>query len=85
MYDVFGKFGALRQVRLGNAPNTKGTAFVVYEDVLDAAKAVQGLAGYNLNGRYVVVTYHNASKLAQRADLTQKREELARMREAQGL
>ena len=31
IYDIFGKFGALRQVRLGIQPDTKGTAYVVYE------------------------------------------------------
>ena len=31
MYDTFGKFGAIRQIRLGNAQDTRGTAFVVYE------------------------------------------------------
>lgn len=31
MYDLFGKYGAIRQVRLGNdaAAKTKGTAYVV--------------------------------------------------------
>jgi hypothetical protein len=36
MYDIFGKFGAIRQIRLGNAADTRGTAFVVYEDIFDA-------------------------------------------------
>jgi RNA recognition motif-containing protein len=31
MYDIFGKFGALRQVRIGDSKETRGTAFVVYE------------------------------------------------------
>ena len=31
IYDIFGKFGALRQVRIGINPDTKGTAYVVYE------------------------------------------------------
>jgi pre-mRNA branch site protein p14 len=29
MYDLFGKYGAIRQIRLGNQNDTKGTAFVV--------------------------------------------------------
>lgn len=33
MYDIFGKYGAIRQIRVGNTPETKGTAFVVYEDI----------------------------------------------------
>ena len=51
MYDIFGKFGALRQVRLGNAQDTRGTAFVVYEDIYDAKTAVDHLSGFNVCGR----------------------------------
>merc|ERR550532_3186499 len=36
MYDIFGKYGAIRQIRVGNTPETRGTAFVVYEDIFDA-------------------------------------------------
>eukprot|EP00967_Tisochrysis_lutea_P034388 scaffold41038_cov18-Tisochrysis_lutea.AAC.1 len=54
MYDIFGKFGALRQVRLGSAPDTRGTAFVVYEDIYDAKNAVDHLSGFNVCGRYLV-------------------------------
>ena len=51
MYDIFGKFGAIRQIRLGNAPDTRGTAFVVYEDIYDAKTAVDHLSGFNVCGR----------------------------------
>lgn len=37
LYDLFGRYGAIRQVRLGNENKTKGTAFVVYEDVMDVS------------------------------------------------
>ncbi|KAJ9051278.1 Splicing factor 3B subunit 6 [Entomophthora muscae] len=33
IYDLFGKYGAVRQVRLGNTNETRGTGFVVYEDI----------------------------------------------------
>ena len=39
VYDIFGKYGALRQVRLGDAKATKGTAYVTYEDIFDAKHA----------------------------------------------
>ena len=51
MYDIFGKFGAIRQIRLGNAQDTRGTAFVVYEDIYDAKTAVDHLSGFNVCGR----------------------------------
>jgi pre-mRNA branch site protein p14 len=36
MYDVFGRFGAIRQIRKGKTGDRKGTAFIVYEDIFDA-------------------------------------------------
>jgi pre-mRNA branch site protein p14 len=67
LYSTFGKYGPLRQVRLGNAPNTRGTAFVVYEDIFDAAAAAAGLSGFNVGNRYLVVLFHSASRAAKRA------------------
>jgi pre-mRNA branch site protein p14 len=37
LYDLFGRYGGIRQVRLGNEPKTKGTAFVVFDDVMDVS------------------------------------------------
>lgn len=42
------------QVRSGIAANTKGTAFVVYEDVMDAKAACDKLNGFNFQNRYLV-------------------------------
>lgn len=36
------------------ANNTKGTAFVVYEDVMDAKQACDKLNGFNFQNRYLV-------------------------------
>ena len=46
-----------RQIRQGMANNTKGTAFVVYEDVMDAKQACDKLNGFNFQNRYLVGTY----------------------------
>lgn len=35
LYELFGRYGSIRQIRLGNEPKTKGTAFVVFDDVMD--------------------------------------------------
>lgn len=50
------------QIRQGIASNTKGTAFVVYEDVLDAKSACDKLNGFNFQNRYLVVLYHQPEK-----------------------
>ena len=46
----------IRQVRQGISSNTKGTEFVVYEDVADAKQACDKLNGFNFQGRYLVGT-----------------------------
>ena len=55
MYDIFGRYGAIRQVRIGCDKGTKGTAFVVYEDIYDAKKAVDHLSGFDVANRYLIV------------------------------
>lgn len=62
LYDLFGKYGAIRQVRLGDAKDTKGTAFVVFEDIYDAKNACDHLSGFNLMGRYLIVLYYQPTK-----------------------
>jgi pre-mRNA branch site protein p14 len=54
--DVFGRYGAIRQIRRGIAPDTKGSAFIVYEYIYDAETAVDHLKGL-CRGRLLVVPY----------------------------
>ena len=85
MYDIFGKFGAIRQIRLGNAQDTRGTAFVVYEDIYDAKTAVDHLSGFNVCGRYLVVLYYQQTKMQKRLDTDREQKELAEMRARLGI
>eukprot|EP00474_Spongospora_subterranea_P009506 CRZ09964.1 hypothetical protein [Spongospora subterranea] len=62
LYDLFGKYGAIRQIRKGVDSNTRGTAFVVYEDIFDAKNACQHLSGFNVKGRYIIVLYYSAER-----------------------
>lgn len=69
MYDIFGKYGPIRQIRLyffifnnrGNTKETRGTAYVIYHDIYDAKNAVEHLSGFNVGGRYLVVLYYQHS------------------------
>lgn len=45
-----------RQIRQGISNATRGTAFVVYEDVMDAKQACDKLNGFNFQNRYLVGT-----------------------------
>ena len=73
------------------ANNTKGTAFVVYEDVMDAKQACDKLNGFNFQNRYLVgmsdgqvlsfswlrgaVLYHQPEKMAKSKEDLAERQE----------
>jgi pre-mRNA branch site protein p14 len=55
LYKLFGSYGAIRQVRLGDvAGKTRGTAFVVFDEIGDAKSALDHLNGFHLMERYIV-------------------------------
>jgi pre-mRNA branch site protein p14 len=45
LYDLFGRYGSIRQIRIGNEPKSKGTAFVVFDDVMDVSIQFAYLGG----------------------------------------
>lgn len=63
LYELFGRYGPIRQIRLGNTPKTVTTAYVVYEDVFDAQTAKDNLNGYTMGSRYLIVQYHNLDRV----------------------
>jgi pre-mRNA branch site protein p14 len=76
----------LSQIRQGIAANTKGTAFVVYEDVMDAKSACDKLNGFNFQNRYLVVLYHQPEKMAKSAqDLAERQENLEKLKREHGI
>merc|ERR1719337_451271 len=79
LYDIFGKYGSIRQIRKGTAPDTKGTAFVVYDDIYDAKNAMDHLSGFNVAGRYLVLLYYNPTRYSQKLDAKKKKEELEKL------
>ncbi|KAF3480313.1 pre-mRNA branch site protein p14 [Arthroderma uncinatum] len=86
LFDLFGKFGPIRQIRQGIAANSKGTAFVVYEDVSDAKQACDKLNGFNFQNRYLVVLYHQPEKMIRsKTDLAARQENLERLKLQHGI
>lgn len=92
LFDLFGQFGAIRQIRQGIANNTKGSAYVVYEDVNDAKSACDRLNGFNFQSRYLVVLYHQPEKMSKAAaaaassqDLAQRAENLEKLKQEHGV
>lgn len=81
LYGIFGKYGAVYQIRMGNKDkDTRGTAFVVYEDIYDAKQAVDHLSGFNVGGRYLVVLYYQPAKFQKRAEAEERAQELEELR-----
>ena len=81
LYTIFGKYGAVYQIRLGERnKDTRGTAFVVYEDIYDAKAAVDHLSGFNVGGRYLVVLYYQPAKFQKRQEAEEKQQEIEELR-----
>jgi pre-mRNA branch site protein p14 len=62
LYDLFGRYGPIRQIRVGDQPVTKGSAFVIYEDIYDARNALERLQGFKVLDRFLVVQYFRQRK-----------------------
>ena len=46
----------------GSSKDSRGTAYIVYEDIYDAKNAVDHLSGFNVANRYLIVLYYNTAK-----------------------
>jgi len=86
LFELFGKFGPIRQIRQGYSNDTKGTAFVVYEEVMDAKQACDKLNGFNFQNRYLVVLYHQPEKMAKsKQDLEERQAKLEALKQQHGI
>lgn len=47
----------------GTNKETRGTAYVVYEDIYDAKTACDHLSGFNVANRYLIVLYYNPQRM----------------------
>lgn len=80
LYELFGRYGLIRQIRLGNASKTRGTAYVVFEEQADAKRAADQLNGFHLQDRYIVVLYHMPQRLNAKAELAKREAALAELK-----
>mmetsp|Transcript_32810 Transcript_32810/g.91884 ORF Transcript_32810/g.91884 Transcript_32810/m.91884 type:complete len:125 (+) Transcript_32810:141-515(+) len=85
LYDIFGKYGPVLQIRLGEAPDTKGTAFVIYEDIFDAKNACEHLSGFNVGNRYLIVLYHKPVQMLKKMDPEKRQERIDRLKHRFGV
>lgn len=70
LYELFGRYGAIRQARLGDGPKTKGTAYVAFEEMADAKRALDHLNGFHLNQRYIVGKFVHLLRVQQKVTPT---------------
>jgi pre-mRNA branch site protein p14 len=84
LFDLFGKYGPIRQVRLGNDETTRGTAFIVYEDIYDANEACKHLNGFNVGGRYLICLFYQPNKMNKKLDQQKKKQDLEKLKSATG-
>ena len=64
LYELFGKYGGVHNVWVGNTQETKGTAYVMYNDIMDAKAATDQLNNMKMGqGRFLVVLYYNKERM----------------------
>ena len=68
----------------GTEKETKGTAFVVYEDIFDAKNACEHLSGFSLQGRYLIVLYYQPDREAKKRELERQQRELEEIKAKMG-
>ena len=69
----------------GSTGETKGTAFVVYDDIYDAKNAVDHLSGFNVAGRYLICLYYQPTKVNKKIDLIKKQQDIQSLKEKYGV
>mmetsp|Transcript_15145 Transcript_15145/g.32859 ORF Transcript_15145/g.32859 Transcript_15145/m.32859 type:complete len:132 (-) Transcript_15145:776-1171(-) len=85
MYDIFGKYGPIRQIRIGTNKDTRGTAYVVYEDIYDAKVACDHLSGFNVANRYLIVLYYSPNRINKKLSTKEQEEQLRKVQAKYGV
>ena len=80
LYEIFGKYGTIRQIRRGIASDTKGSAFVAYEDIFDAKNAVDHLKGLQVAGKYLIVNYLQRDRILKKAEIRKAKQEIENLK-----
>ncbi|KAK0461940.1 uncharacterized protein EV420DRAFT_1640239 [Desarmillaria tabescens] len=84
LYDLFGRYGTIRQIRIGNEQKRRARRSLYLMMLWMCAKnALDHLNGFHLQERYIVVLYHMPAKqdaAAAKADLARREEELAQLK-----
>eukprot|EP00798_Chlamydomonas_sp_ICE-L_P024606 gene24606-10225_t len=85
MYDIFGKYGPIRQIRVGTSKESRGTSYIVYEDIYDAKTACDHLSGFNVANRYLIVLYWSSLRTNKKLSTKEQEEQLRSMQLKHGV
>jgi pre-mRNA branch site protein p14 len=81
--------GIIRQIRKGISGETKGTAYVVFWNAMDAKNALEKLNGFNFQNRYLVVLWHQPEKTLKmkesKEDVQARQESLGQLKKQYGI
>ncbi|KAI0817936.1 pre-mRNA branch site protein p14 [Xylaria sp. FL0064] len=81
--------GIIRQIRKGISVDTKGTAYVVFWNAMDAKNALEKLNGFNFQNRYLVVLWHQPEKTLKmkesKDDMQARQESLGQLKKQYGI
>eukprot|EP00877_Chromochloris_zofingiensis_P013221 jgi/Chrzof1/8152/UNPLg00199.t1 len=69
----------------GSSKDTRGTAYVVYDDIYDAKQACDHLSGFNVQNRYLIVLYYNPTRQNKKLGLKEQEEQVKKMQEQYGV
>ncbi|KAI5926783.1 hypothetical protein F4810DRAFT_707324 [Camillea tinctor] len=79
----------VRQIRQGISVEAKGTAYVVFWNVMDAKNAIETLNGRNFQNRYLVVLWHQPEKTLKakesKEDMEARKESLENLKMRHGI
>lgn len=86
LYELFGNYGNIYQVRIANENGQPGTCFIIYNNIESAVKASKGLNGVNFQGRYLVAHLYQVdkSKLS-KEDFILRKEQLENLKKHYGI
>jgi pre-mRNA branch site protein p14 len=57
----------------------------VFHDIYDAKQACDHLSGFNVQNRYLIVTYHNPIRHSKKLSLKEQEEQLKKMQDKFGV
>lgn len=77
LYQIFGEYGAIQQLRIGNESATKGCAIIVYELCDAAAAALDALNNYKIEAdRFLRISVYDESRDRKALERRKRRREM---------